>query len=200
VLQGQLIAAQSELQSLERIYTGNNVRVRAFRARVDELKHQLQKLGGTDASLLPDAAKPDEFYPSIRKLPLLGVQWADLYRRMKVQETVYELLNQQYELARIQEAKEVPTVNVIDPPNVPEKRSSPPRLVIIVLVTMMSLVAAVAWVVGLVKLEHLDSQDPRKVLVLQTWGSIDKGVKHLLRHPAFAWLQSLVKPSSGVSQ
>ena len=50
---------------------------------------------------------------------------------MKVQETVYDLLTQQYELARIQEAKEIPTVNVIDPANVPEKKSFPPRLLII---------------------------------------------------------------------
>jgi uncharacterized protein involved in exopolysaccharide biosynthesis len=104
VLQGQLIVAQSELQSLEQIYTGNNVRVRSLQARVDELQHQAQKLQGTDASLVSDATQPDQMYPPIRKLPLLGVEWADLYRRMKIQETVYELLNQQYELARINEA------------------------------------------------------------------------------------------------
>ncbi len=113
LLQGQVIATQSELQGLEQIYTSNNVRVRALRARLNELQSQLQKLGGTDAPLVPDSATPDSsapepMYPSIRQLPLLGVEWADLYRKMKIQETVYELLNQQYELTRIQEAKEIP--------------------------------------------------------------------------------------------
>src|SRR5208282_3269884 len=60
LLQGQLIAAQSELQSLEQIYTDNNVRVRSLQARVDELKRQAQKLQGTDASLVSDAAQPDQ--------------------------------------------------------------------------------------------------------------------------------------------
>ena len=104
-LQGQLIAAQSELQGLEQIYTANNVRVRSLKARMDELQRQLQRISGTDASLVADSAdssSPD-LYPSIRKLPLLGVQWADLYRKAKIQETVYQLLNQQYELTRIQE-------------------------------------------------------------------------------------------------
>ena len=112
-----------------------------MRARTEELKRQLVQLGGSDASLVPDATSADssDLYPSIRKLPLLGVQWADLYRRMKVQETVYDLLTQQYELARIQEAKEIPTVNVIDPANVPEKKSYPPRLLIIAVITSMSL-------------------------------------------------------------
>jgi len=56
LLQGQVIATQSELQGLEQIYTSNNVRVRALRARLAELQSQLQKLGGTDAPLGTDAS------------------------------------------------------------------------------------------------------------------------------------------------
>src|SRR5260370_29573598 len=51
VLQGQMMAAQSELQSLAQIYTSNNVRVRPLQARHDALKQQHQQLGATDASL-----------------------------------------------------------------------------------------------------------------------------------------------------
>jgi len=169
LLQGQMIAAQSELQSLEQIYTANNVRVRALRARVDELKRQLQQLGGTDSSLLSDATSSAELYPSIRKLPLLGVQWADLYRRMKVQETVFDLLTQQYEIARIQEAKEVPTVNVIDPANVPEKKSFPPRLLIILVLTTVSFALTAIWVIGSAQWREVDPRDPRKRLAQRVW-------------------------------
>ncbi len=153
------------MQGLEQIYSSNNVRVRALKARVDELKLQLQKLGGTDASLLADARPSDELYPSIRKLPLLGVEWADLYRRMKIEETVYELLNQQYELARIQEAKEVPTVNVIDSANLPERKSSPHRLLIILVVTAISIASAILWITASKRLEGLDAQAPSKLIV-----------------------------------
>src|SRR6266705_148606 len=45
-LQGQYIASQSELEGLKQIYTDNNVRVRSVRARIAELKRQLEKLGG----------------------------------------------------------------------------------------------------------------------------------------------------------
>jgi hypothetical protein len=108
-------------------------------------------------------------YPPIRKLPLLGVEWADLYRRMKIQETVYELLNQQYELARIEEAKEIPTVNVVDPANVPEKKSSPPRLLIILALTLLSVAAAAAWIIGFRRWEQVDPQDPGKMLAQSVW-------------------------------
>jgi capsule polysaccharide export protein KpsE/RkpR len=171
VLEGQIVAAQSELESLRQIYTPNNVRVRAMQARVDELKRESEKLGGTDASLLPGAIQTDQQFPSIRKLPLLGVQWADLYRRLKVQETVFELLSQRYELARIQEAKEVPTVNVVDPAYVPEKKSSPKRLLIISVLTFLSLAGACTWILGEVHWQRVSDDDPRKQLTLHVWDS-----------------------------
>jgi capsule polysaccharide export protein KpsE/RkpR len=173
-LEGQLIAAQSELQSLEQIYTDNNVRVRSLRARVDELKRQSEMLRGTDASLASDATQPDQMYPPIRKLPLLGVEWADLYRRMKIQETVYELLNQQYELARIQEAKEIPTVNVIDPANLPERKSWPPRLMIIVLLTVLSVAGAVVKIVGAERIQSLEPDDPRRQWAIRAAESLSQ--------------------------
>jgi capsule polysaccharide export protein KpsE/RkpR len=167
VLQGQLMAAQSELQGLEQIYTSNNVRVRSLRARIQELQNQLQKFGGSDAPLAPDGETESKgTYPTIRELPLLGVQWADLYRRMKIQETVYELLNQQYELARIQEAREIPTVRVVDPPDVPEKKSWPPRLLIIVACTLVCFIGTLLWIFGSDHWHRIDPQDPRKLLAI----------------------------------
>lgn len=171
LLQGQLIAAQSELEGLEQIYTDNNVRVRSLRARVEELKRQLEKMGGKDPSLVSDGAKSDELYPPIRKLPLLGVQWADLYRRVKIQETLFELLNQQYELARIQEAKEIPVVRVMDEANVPEKKSFPPRSLLVLLLTSLSLVGGLGWVYGVWRWQHINNGDPRKTFALDVWKS-----------------------------
>src|SRR5439155_26880999 len=125
---GQVIAAQSEREGLTQIYTPNNVRLRSAQTRVNELRRQLEKIGGSDASLAANATQSNELYPSIRKLPLLGVQWADLYRRVKIQGAVYEPLNQEDGLARIQEAKEIPTVNEADSAGLPEKQRWPHRL------------------------------------------------------------------------
>ena len=114
-LQGQLIAAESELQGLKQIYTDSNPRVRSLNARVDELKRQLDKLGGKGESMTEASDQPgDSLYPSIRKLPLLGVTYADLYRRTMIQEAVLETLTKEYEIAKVQEAKEIPTVKVLD--------------------------------------------------------------------------------------
>jgi capsule polysaccharide export protein KpsE/RkpR len=181
-LQGQLIAAQSELEGLQQIYSNNNVRVRAARARIDELKRQLQKMGGTDASVASAVPQPDELYPPIRKLPILGVEWADLYRRVKIQETVYELLNQQYELARIQEAKEIATVNVIDPANFPERKSFPPRSLVVLLGTALALAGAMTWVVGKNLWRQIDYGDPRKVFAREVFSAVSARIPMFSRN------------------
>src|SRR5207245_920332 len=146
-LQGQYIAAQSELEGIKQIYTDNNVRVRSVRARIAELKRQLEKLGGKgEQDLEPTGQQADYLYPSIRKLPLLGVTYADLYRRTRVQEAVYESLTKEYELAKVQEVKEIPTVKLLDSPNIPERKSFPPRTLIAFLGMALAYAAATTWV------------------------------------------------------
>jgi uncharacterized protein involved in exopolysaccharide biosynthesis len=161
-LQGQLIAAESELRGLRQIYTENNIRVRAAEARTKELRDQLNQIGGVGTQ--EELSSNNSLYPSIRKLPLLGVKWADLYRESKIQETVYELLTQQYELAKVQEAREIPTVKVLDPAMVPTKKSFPPRMLITVLGAMLGVVLAMIWIAGRLRWEAIDVADPRKAL------------------------------------
>ena len=139
-LEGQLIAAQSELEGLKQIYTDNNVRVRAAQARIDELRQQLRRLGGKAGGNIQETAgnaNSDAPYPTLRQLPILGVPFADKLRRLKVEEAVFETLTKQYELAKVEEAKEVPSVKELDLPVVPEHKSFPPRLVIMVMGTFV---------------------------------------------------------------
>jgi capsule polysaccharide export protein KpsE/RkpR len=166
-LEGEMIAAQSELEGLEQIYSSNHVRVRSLQARVDELRNQLHQIGGvtpavpSDNNSAPAKANGQEF-PSIRQLPLLGVKWEDLYRETKIQEAVFELLTQQYELAKIEEAKEIPTVKVLDPANVPERRSFPHRTQLIVLSMLLAFSAGTLWILGRSMWEQMHPEDPRK--------------------------------------
>jgi len=182
-LQGELIAAESQLEGLRQIYTDNNVRVRSVRARIGELKHQLEKLGGKgeDAST-PAGRQQDSLYPSIRKLPLLGVTYADLYRTTRVQEAVFETLTKEYELAKVQEAKEIPTVKVLDLPNIPDKKSFPPRLVIMLLGTAITFAFATSWIFVRTTWEQTDSADPRKLFAQEVFTSIKASLPKFARN------------------
>lgn len=162
--QGELIAAQSALGSLEQVYGSDNIRVRSARARIAALKRELEKMGGTSAPLSPattadDAALP---YLPLRQVPRLAVPYANLYREVQVQETVYNLLTQQYEMARIQEAKDIPVVNVIDEPGIPEKKSFPPRSILVLALTIVTLILTSLILLGRHHWLLLDPGDPRR--------------------------------------
>lgn len=174
-VQAQLLVAQSGLRSLRQIYGDGNVRVRETEARIASLQGALTKITGSSAPLTAEeshdeAATSDgsddkgELYPPLRQLPRLAVPYADLYRRVKVQEAVFELLTQQYEMARIQEAKDVQVVSVIDPPGIPEKKSFPPRLRLALLLTFLSFVGASALILIRDHWAKVDPRDLRKIL------------------------------------
>jgi len=164
-LQGRLIAAQAELSGLQQIYTKNNVRVRAAEARVNELQQKLTEIGGGDIE--GDSKDASALYPSIRRLPILGVTYADLFLQTKIQATVYELLTQQYETAKVQEAKEIPSVKVLDVAVVPTKKSSPPRTLLTILGTLLGFAAAMMWVIAKARWDAVDTSNPSKVFATE---------------------------------
>ena len=130
-LQGQLIAGESQLEALRQIYGDSNVRVRSAEGQVNVLRREVQHMAGSSGDAAGDAQPEGALYPPLRELPALGVQWANLYRRVRAQETVFDLLSAQYETARIQEARELPSVSVVDAAGWPEKKSWPPRTLIV---------------------------------------------------------------------
>lgn len=196
-LEGQLIATQTELESLKQIYTDNNVRVRATQAKADELRRQLRKIGGAapgdGAASVAESkdsgdsgSKEQPLYPSIRELPILGVNYADLYRQTKVEEAVYETLTQQYELAKVEEAKETPSVKVLDPPDIPEKKSSPHRVWIMLGGMLLSFGGAAVWVLGGTSWKQLGADDPGKVLALEVYQTVKAHLPTVMLNGAHA--------------
>ena len=181
-LEGQLIAAETQLEGLRQIYTSNNVRIRSLQARIDEYRHQLQKLGGKSgttgeaetASADEATAEHTDLYPSIRQLPILGVTWADLYRRSRVEETIFETLTKQYELAKVEEARETPSVKVLDAADIPETKSFPPRKVLVLFGTSIGFVFAILWILINARWREVDPGDPGKRLAREIFQTIKK--------------------------
>ncbi len=175
-LSGQMIAAQSQLEGLRQIYTDGNPRVQSLNARVTELRKQLQRLSGANRGPADSAASGATGglpYPSIQNLPLLGVKYADYYRRSKMEETVYELLTEQYELAKVEEAKETPSVKVLDPAKPPERKSFPPRLTIMFIGTSLCVIFAMLWLFIRARWNQMDSRDTRKHLAREIFHTMN---------------------------
>ena len=169
-LEAKLIAAQSMLGGLKQIYTDSNVNVRQMEASVAELQKQIDQFGGKDVVPVGGTALPkSQLYPSVRQLPLLGVKYLDLYRRTKINEAVFEFLTKQGEIARVEEARDVPSVQVLDPALVPQKKTSPHRLLIMLIGTCFTFLVGAAWLIGAARWERIDPQEPWKLFTQEVF-------------------------------
>lgn len=192
-LQGALIVAKGDLESLQQIYGDASVRVQVAKARIGELERELAKLGGSAAPLADAGSGQDAtsqsssnpFLP-LRQVPRLAVPYANLYRELRVQETVYGLLTQQYEVSRIQEAKDVPVINVIDTPGVPEKKSFPPRAVLSLVSTLLIVMVA-SWMILMRHYwELLAPSDARRIFVEEVLATLRPRLQRLRKGKAIA--------------
>jgi len=164
-LEGQLIAAQSELNGLQQIYGNENSRVRSAQARVGTLRSKVNQFGARDDK---------QVFPGLRQLPELGVRYAELYRKVKVQESVFELLSQEYEVAKIEEAKQMPSIRVLDPADVPEKKSFPPRTILILCAVLLSVILSVLYLHFSSIWTSMDANHPWKSLLRKTRSAISR--------------------------
>ncbi len=133
-LKGQLVLAEIEAGVLKRTFLPSHTSVRQQEAKIQEIKRQISLLeeGPADSSY-------DAMSIPVSEAPNVGLELARLTRELKIQSTVFELLTQQYEQAKIQEKKDTPTIQVLDPPRPPEKKSGPRRVIMALMAGFLSI-------------------------------------------------------------
>jgi tyrosine-protein kinase Etk/Wzc len=129
-LKGEIVAAQVQLQVMRSFATDANPDIMSLRRRIDEMNRQLGQMqygdGATNKPADSAGDRRDFSVPFVR-VPELGLELVRLTRDVRVQETVVGLLTQQLEQARINEARDLPVVQVLDQA-VAAERPSKPRL------------------------------------------------------------------------
>jgi len=124
-VKGEILAAEVQLQAMRSFATETHPDVVALRRRIDEMKRQVSEIQYGDSVM----TSRRDFAVPFPKVPELGLELARLTRDVKVQETVVTLLTQQFEQAKIAEAKDIPVVNILDQA-VPAERPSKPRVLL----------------------------------------------------------------------
>jgi len=142
-IQAQIMAQEVQLQVMGSYLSPGNPDVARVQSSINELRKQLQIMesgkGGKDR--LPG----DRLRPAITSVPALALEYGRLARDLKVQETLYALLVSEYEQAKLTEARDTPTVQVLDPA-VPAERKSRPRISFNLLIAgVLSLLLGFFW-------------------------------------------------------
>lgn len=122
-IESAAITSEVEYNVLKDALGENHPQVLQAKSKVQELKKQVKRF--EQGGLSSDIIIPFE------KMPDVGMEYMRLYRNLLLQTKIVEFLTTQYEQAKIQEAKDTPTLLVLDKARVPEWKAKPKRLFII---------------------------------------------------------------------
>ncbi len=156
-LKAQIMAREVQLGVLKEFTTKANPDVQRIEDEIRELQKQLKRLEIQDTQNPTRNESIGAFF-SLSEAPSIGLQYARLQRDALVQQKIFELLTQQYELAKIEEAKDDLTFQVIDPAIPPEKRIKPKRTQNVLLAGVVSLFLGIFLVFFLEYLAKQKSQ------------------------------------------
>lgn len=147
-IKGEIISAKTELEVFKQFGTEKQVEALMLKAEIEELENQLMIIeGGSSPSKNNSSSKNinlgSNYHIPFDMLPNIGMQLIRLTREMKIQEKLFELLTAQYEMAQIEEAKDVDTIQILDNAIPPERKHSPKISLIILSSTIVSVLIAV---------------------------------------------------------
>lgn len=158
VLRGQVVAKEVELQAMRSYATPDNPDMVLATQQLAALKAQLAKLSGSDENSSSDIIVPKG------NLPEAGMEYIRKLRDVKYYETIMELIAKQFEIAKLDEARQGATIQVTDVAVPPDKRSFPKRTLTVLLAGILAFFVACAWCImaqGLQRIKENPAEQQR---------------------------------------
>jgi uncharacterized protein involved in exopolysaccharide biosynthesis len=154
-LRAQVAAKEVQIQGMRTYATGENSQVVQAQQELESMRAQLAKLGGSEDSatgglIVPKGQVPEASLEYIRKL-----------RDVKYNETIFDILARQFEVAKLDEAKEGALIQVVDPAIPPDRRSFPKRGLIVIGATAVGLLIGIVVALLQAGIEHMKSDSER---------------------------------------
>lgn len=150
-LRAQISASEVELGALRTSATEQNPEVITLQSQIAGLRKQLADFekghpqsASTDGNVLTPTSQ----------VPAASLEYLRRMRDLRYQETLFEFMTRQYEMAKVDEAKQGQMIQVVDPALVPERRSWPPRTLLTLLAFILAVMAATFWVILQAAYEH----------------------------------------------
>lgn len=160
-VRAQIAAKEVQLHAMQSFATDQNPDVVVLREELSGLRAQLSKLEQRQ-----NAGGGDIQVPTGR-VPEVGLEYVRRLRDVKYSETIFELLAKQFEMAKLDEARQGAVVQVVDAAVVPDKKSSPRRSMIVIISMLVGFFLSLTWIFSAEAIERLQS-DPVQFEQLRT--------------------------------
>ena len=124
-------------------------------AYIEELNKLMQTFALTEASqrrqffetqMKPARDKLTDAEITLDKTPNTSLQYMDALRNLKYQEALYEILAKQFEMAKLDEAKDAPLIQILDKATAPEKKSKPKRMLMVLIASVLAFFLSIVWI------------------------------------------------------
>ena len=169
-LRAQIAAREVQIQGMQTYATGENAQLVQAQQELDSMRAQLAKLGGSEES--PGSG----IIPPKGQMTQAGMEYVRRLRDVKYYETIFDILARQFEIAKLDEAKEGALIQVVDPAIVPDKKSSPKRALIVIVATFLGLFVGIfcaLWQAGVERMKR-DPEIASQISMLRTALSLRK--------------------------
>ena len=137
VLRAQVVAKQVQIEGMRSFAAEDNPNLVLAKQELAALQAQLDRVAGSQHDTGSDINL------SKGRMTQSGMEYLRRYRELKYQETVFELLAKEFEVAKLDEAREGAIIQVVDAAVPPDKKSSPHQFLIVIAATILSFIAAV---------------------------------------------------------
>jgi uncharacterized protein involved in exopolysaccharide biosynthesis len=176
-LEGKLAMAEIELGLLRRTFTPEHPEIARKQIEISEIK---RKIGAMNTGT-PGSRDYGTLALPFAKVPGLALEFGRLLRSVKIKETLFGLLTEQYEHAKIQEAKDTPTIQVLDVAKVPEKKSRPKRLIILAIAGSLSVVFSMLYAAAFEHIQTLKETRPSE------WETLKQSTSQVQKDLTSVW-------------
>ena len=145
----EIASREVQLAALSQGATEENPDTIRVRSEIANLQGQLKRLqsSGGEGSI------------PTSKVPALQLEYVRKQREVRYHDTLFEMLARQFEAARLDESRNAPVLQVLDAPVVPDKKSWPPRMLLVLAGAVLGALSGIVWVILRERIMML-AQDP----------------------------------------
>jgi capsule polysaccharide export protein KpsE/RkpR len=173
-LHTEILFREVELNVARQELTAESPQIKKLQFEITSFRKKLNELYNS-GTLESGVTAPNGIFIPFSKAPDLGLAYVRLFRNVKINEKLLEILLPMYEKAKLEEKQNTPTLLIVDRPYVPDKKSKPRRLIIVLIFLAGGIFLASMYVLYGEAKESLKTKSP------ETYAHIESILSYLRR-------------------
>jgi capsule polysaccharide export protein KpsE/RkpR len=161
-IRAQIAEREVQLKVLRTAATDQNPDVLRLISEVRALRSELARMESTQGGAPGSAVDLP-----VGRIPEAAIDYVRARRELKLQETILESMLRQYEIAKLDEAKEGPVLQQVDVALPPDYKSKPSRALFVLAATLAALLGSTLWVIVRRFAAQSGADDPERVAAWQ---------------------------------